>query len=308
MYFFIYFYSSYFFFLCSVFTIFHVYFIFISFFTSLFHLYFCLSLFIFISLYILIYVLTSVIFMWFKLFFFCSGAAWDVPIGQPHVSPVHIIQPVVPRLVPQPGLLSIRQHSALSHHHPALGEEVRLHAARHPSLHGGHQCLQCPPHGLGKRASHTLKHQHTLRCLLNNFDSFTVSTTRSQHVECGGPAQEAGLCAGDLITHVNGESVHGLVHTEVVELILKVQGPERDICFIMFLNDLYRAVILKTLCFVLRVGIKWPWPRLRSRTRPLRSDRRESPAPGPKWHDAIGNPSPRRDRTGDMHLLDVTWL
>lgn len=41
-------------------------------------------------------------------------------------------------------------------------------------------------------------------------------------MEDGGPAQEAGLCAGDLITHVNGESVHGLVHTEVVELILKV--------------------------------------------------------------------------------------
>lgn len=31
------------------------------------------------------------------------------------------------------------------------------------------------------------------------------------------------MCAGDLITHVNGESVHGLVHTEVVELILKVR-------------------------------------------------------------------------------------
>ena len=43
-------------------------------------------------------------------------------------------------------------------------------------------------------------------------------------MEDTGPAQEAGLCAGDLITHVNGESVHGLVHTEVVELILKVQG------------------------------------------------------------------------------------
>ncbi|XP_010212281.1 PREDICTED: microtubule-associated serine/threonine-protein kinase 1-like, partial [Tinamus guttatus] len=41
------------------------------------------------------------------------------------------------------------------------------------------------------------------------------------HVEEGGPAHEAGLCAGDLITHVNGEPVHGLVHTEVVELILK---------------------------------------------------------------------------------------
>lgn len=44
-----------------------------------------------------------------------------------------------------------------------------------------------------------------------------------QHVEDGGPAQDAGLSAGDLITHVNGESVHGLVHTEVVELILKVR-------------------------------------------------------------------------------------
>lgn len=41
-------------------------------------------------------------------------------------------------------------------------------------------------------------------------------------MEEGGPAHEAGLCAGDLITHVNGEPVHGLVHTEVVELILKV--------------------------------------------------------------------------------------
>lgn len=45
-------------------------------------------------------------------------------------------------------------------------------------------------------------------------------------MEDNGPAQEAGLCAGDLITHVNGESVHGLVHTEVVELILKVAGSD----------------------------------------------------------------------------------
>lgn len=41
-------------------------------------------------------------------------------------------------------------------------------------------------------------------------------------MEGGGPAHEAGLREGDLITHVNGEAVHGLVHTEVVELILKV--------------------------------------------------------------------------------------
>lgn len=41
-------------------------------------------------------------------------------------------------------------------------------------------------------------------------------------MEASGPAQEAGLREGDLITHVNGEPVQGLVHTEVVELILKV--------------------------------------------------------------------------------------
>lgn len=45
-----------------------------------------------------------------------------------------------------------------------------------------------------------------------------------QCVEEGSPAHEAGLRAGDLITHVNGESVQGLVHTEVVELLLKVGG------------------------------------------------------------------------------------
>lgn len=45
-----------------------------------------------------------------------------------------------------------------------------------------------------------------------------------QHVEDGGPASEAGLRQGDLITHVNGEPVHGLVHTEVVELVLKVSA------------------------------------------------------------------------------------
>lgn len=50
-----------------------------------------------------------------------------------------------------------------------------------------------------------------------------------QHVEEGGPAQEAGLCAGDLITHVNGEPVHGMVHPEVVELILKVSVREEEL-------------------------------------------------------------------------------
>ena len=48
-------------------------------------------------------------------------------------------------------------------------------------------------------------------------------STPLQCVEEGTAAHEAGLRAGDLITHVNGESVQGLVHTEVVELLLKVR-------------------------------------------------------------------------------------
>ncbi|XP_010077852.1 PREDICTED: microtubule-associated serine/threonine-protein kinase 4, partial [Pterocles gutturalis] len=41
------------------------------------------------------------------------------------------------------------------------------------------------------------------------------------NVEEGGAAYQAGLKAGDLITNINGEPVHGLVHTEVIELLLK---------------------------------------------------------------------------------------
>lgn len=43
-----------------------------------------------------------------------------------------------------------------------------------------------------------------------------------QSVEEAGPAHQAGLCTGDLITHINGESVQGLVHPEMIEVLLKV--------------------------------------------------------------------------------------
>uniref|UniRef100_W5MME3 non-specific serine/threonine protein kinase n=1 Tax=Lepisosteus oculatus TaxID=7918 RepID=W5MME3_LEPOC len=72
-------------------------------------------------------------------------------------------------------------------------------------------------HRSGKKYGFTLR---AIRVYMGDSDVYSVHHI-VWHVEEGGPAQEAGLCAGDLITHVNGESVHGLVHTEVVELILK---------------------------------------------------------------------------------------
>ncbi|XP_043430780.1 microtubule-associated serine/threonine-protein kinase 2 isoform X3 [Prionailurus bengalensis] len=72
-------------------------------------------------------------------------------------------------------------------------------------------------HRAGKKYGFTLR---AIRVYMGDSDVYTVHHM-VWHVEDGGPASEAGLRQGDLITHVNGEPVHGLVHTEVVELILK---------------------------------------------------------------------------------------
>ncbi|XP_066454125.1 microtubule-associated serine/threonine-protein kinase 2 isoform X2 [Eleutherodactylus coqui] len=72
-------------------------------------------------------------------------------------------------------------------------------------------------HRAGKKYGFTLR---AIRVYMGESDVYTVHHM-VWHVEADGPAHEAGLREGDLITHVNGEAVHGLVHTEVVELILK---------------------------------------------------------------------------------------
>ncbi|XP_056409227.1 microtubule-associated serine/threonine-protein kinase 2-like [Hyla sarda] len=72
-------------------------------------------------------------------------------------------------------------------------------------------------HRAGKKYGFTLR---AIRVYMGESDVYTVHHM-VWNVEDDGPAHEAGLREGDLITHVNGEPVHGLVHTEVVELILK---------------------------------------------------------------------------------------
>ncbi|XP_072462564.1 microtubule-associated serine/threonine-protein kinase 4 isoform X3 [Notamacropus eugenii] len=72
-------------------------------------------------------------------------------------------------------------------------------------------------HSSGKKYGFTIR---AIRVYVGDSDIYTVHHI-VWNVEEGSPAYQAGLKAGDLITHINGEPVHGLVHTEVIELLLK---------------------------------------------------------------------------------------
>ncbi|KAM6471156.1 microtubule-associated serine/threonine-protein kinase 4 isoform 5-T5 [Liasis olivaceus] len=72
-------------------------------------------------------------------------------------------------------------------------------------------------HTSGKKYGFTIR---AIRVYVGDSDIYTVHHI-IWNIEEGSPAYHAGLKAGDLITHINGEPVHGLVHTEVIELLLK---------------------------------------------------------------------------------------
>lgn len=60
---------------------------------------------------------------------------------------------------------------------------------------------------------------NTIRVYYGDTDFYTMHHL-VMAVDCGSPAFEAGLRPGDLITHINGEAVQGLYHTQVLQLLL----------------------------------------------------------------------------------------
>lgn len=60
---------------------------------------------------------------------------------------------------------------------------------------------------------------HTVRVYYGDTDFYTMHHL-VMAVDLGSPAFEAGLRPGDLITHINGEVVQGLYHTQVLQLLL----------------------------------------------------------------------------------------
>lgn len=79
-----------------------------------------------------------------------SRTAHLLAAGQPHVPTLPVLQPIIQGLFSKQGLPAGPQQPTAPARHPPSWQEVRLHPAGHPCLHGGLGRLHCAAHGLGR--------------------------------------------------------------------------------------------------------------------------------------------------------------
>ena len=166
--------------------------------------------------------------------FFIPRFRWESqwPPAQSHLTPLPLLEPFIAWLLPQPRTVVVLRQPEASHCCPYLREEVRLYLAGNQGLHGWQRCLHGASHGGGEchmvqyfSYNFSWKGLHNPTCLRFVQCQWNVRFLLFyQSVEESSPAHEAGLHTGDLITHINGESVQGLVHPEMMELLLKVRS------------------------------------------------------------------------------------
>lgn len=83
-----------------------------------------------------------------------SGAAWWLlSAGQPHVSTLVLLQPLVTWLLSKQRFLPGSQCATLTYHHPSLWKEIWLHTEGHKGLHWRQRYLQRTSHCLGKKVN-----------------------------------------------------------------------------------------------------------------------------------------------------------
>lgn len=117
-----------------------------------------------------------------------SRTAHLLAAGQPHVPTLPVLQPIIQGLFSKQGLPAGPQQPTAPARHPPSWQEVRLHPAGHPCLHGGLGRLHCAAHGLGRSGRPGLGSPSIVEPLSGR----ALPTRRPSGVGGGGASQRPG--------------------------------------------------------------------------------------------------------------------